>query len=144
GLDEARRADDARHRAPAARRADAPRRAARVGDIAGRDDDPGDPRARAGGCPRRVPERDQRGDGALEGARARRRMTDPVLHVEPDPPRIVGELVAAAAAAGESVVLTGGTSVGSAYEHAASLQPDWNGVSVWWGDERCVPPDDER
>jgi len=41
-------------------------------------------------------------------------------------------------------VLTGGTSVGQAYEHAATLEPDWSKASVWWGDERCVPPDDER
>ena len=71
-LDEARRADDARHRAPPARRGHAPGRAARDGHLAGRDDDARDPRARARGRPRRVPERDQRRDGALERARARR------------------------------------------------------------------------
>ena len=38
----------------------------------GRHDDPRDPRARAGRRPRRVPQRDQRRDGALERARARR------------------------------------------------------------------------
>src|SRR6185437_3081054 len=58
--------------------------------------------------------------------------------------RRVGELLAAAARAGESIVLTGGSSVGHAYEHAASLEPDWSKAAVWWGDERCVPPDDER
>ena len=24
------------------------------------------------------------------------------------------------------------------------VEPDWRAVSLWWGDERCVPPDDER
>jgi 6-phosphogluconolactonase len=24
------------------------------------------------------------------------------------------------------------------------LQRDWSATNVWWGDERCVPPDDER
>ena len=41
-------------------------------------------------------------------------------------------------------MLTGGASVGDAYEHAARLEPDWSKVTLWWGDERCVPPDDER
>jgi 6-phosphogluconolactonase len=27
---------------------------------------------------------------------------------------------------------------------AAELEPDWSAASVWWGDERCVPPEDER
>ena len=71
-------------------------------------------------------------------------MTEPVIHIEDDPARRVGELLAAAAAAGETIVLTGGHSVGPAYEHAASIEPDWREASVWWGDERAVPPDDER
>jgi 6-phosphogluconolactonase len=71
-------------------------------------------------------------------------VTDPHLHVEDEPARRVGELLAAAARDGQTIVLTGGTSVGHAYEHAAALEPDWSGSSVWWGDERCVPPDDER
>ena len=41
-------------------------------------------------------------------------------------------------------MLTGGSTAGDAYEHAAALEPDWSEASVWWGDERCVPPDDER
>ena len=71
-------------------------------------------------------------------------MSEPQLHVDDEPERRVGELLAAAARAGESIVLTGGSSVGHAYEHAASLEPDWSKAAVWWGDERCVPPDDER
>ena len=31
-----------------------------------------------------------------------------------------------------------------AYELAASSQTDWGAVDVWFGDERCVPPDDAR
>ena len=71
-------------------------------------------------------------------------MSDPALHVEDDPARNVGELLAASATRGEAIVLTGGGSVARAYELAASIQPDWRVASVWWGDERCVPPDDER
>jgi 6-phosphogluconolactonase len=24
------------------------------------------------------------------------------------------------------------------------MERDWSGATAWWGDERCVPPDDER
>ena len=73
-------------------------------------------------------------------------MTDfsPALHVLDDPTSAVGELLAAEAGRGGAIVLTGGSSPGPAYELAAALEPDWSGASVWWGDERCVPPDDER
>jgi 6-phosphogluconolactonase len=40
-------------------------------------------------------------------------------------------------------VLTGGTSPERAYELAAERRPDWSGAELWWGDERCVPPDHE-
>lgn len=58
--------------------------------------------------------------------------------------RIVAELLAGQARAGGSVVLTGGSTPRRAYELAAELEPDWSRVEVWWGDERCVPPDDGR
>ena len=64
--------------------------------------------------------------------------------VAEEPARVVGERLAAAARDGGHVVLTGGTTPGAAYELAAGLQRDWTGVELWWGDERCVPPDDER
>ena len=41
-------------------------------------------------------------------------------------------------------MLTGGSTPGRAYELAAEREPDWSRVALWWGDERCVPPDDER
>jgi 6-phosphogluconolactonase len=66
------------------------------------------------------------------------------MHVVDDPSLAVGELLAEQAMRGGSIVLTGGSSVDRAYEHAARLAPDWSGVTVWWGDERCVPPDDDR
>ncbi len=66
------------------------------------------------------------------------------LQVVEDPARVLGELLAARAASPGNIVLTGGASVGPAYEHAAALEPDWHRVSVWWGDERCVPPEDSR
>lgn len=68
----------------------------------------------------------------------------PELHVLDDPAVVVGELLATSARAGHQIALTGGSTPRVAYERAAALQPDWSEVSVWWGDERCVPPDDER
>jgi 6-phosphogluconolactonase len=56
----------------------------------------------------------------------------------------VAERLAAAARAGGHIVLTGGSTPRAAYELAAGLETDWSAVELWWGDERCVPPDDER
>jgi 6-phosphogluconolactonase len=70
--------------------------------------------------------------------------SQPEISIVDSPARVVGELLAEQARAGGSIVLTGGSAVGEAYEHAAALQPDWSKVSLWWGDERCVPPDDQR
>jgi 6-phosphogluconolactonase len=71
-------------------------------------------------------------------------MSEPRLYVEDDPSESVAALLAEAAARGETIVLTGGSSIARAYERAAALQPDWSEAAVWWGDERCVPPEDER
>lgn len=68
----------------------------------------------------------------------------PDLKIVDDPARAVAELLAEQAARGGSIVLTGGSTPARSYHLAASLQPDWGQVSVWWGDERCVPPDDGR
>lgn len=45
---------------------------------------------------------------------------------------------------GGSIVITGGSAVGRAYELAATAVPNWRKVSLWWSDERCVPVSDER
>jgi 6-phosphogluconolactonase len=52
--------------------------------------------------------------------------------------------LADAAREGGHIALSGGRSPEHAHEVAARLQPDWSRTEVWWGDERCVPPDDER
>jgi 6-phosphogluconolactonase len=56
---------------------------------------------------------------------------------------VADELVAAARW-GHAIALTGGHSPGQAYELAAEREPDWSAASLWWGDERSVPPEDER
>jgi 6-phosphogluconolactonase len=68
----------------------------------------------------------------------------PDLQVSDDPAAACARLLADRAARGGSIVLTGGSTPGKAYARAAALEPDWGRVSLWWGDERCVPPDDER
>jgi len=54
------------------------------------------------------------------------------------------ERLAAATTDRDNVVLTGGTTPREAYELAARRAPDWSRLEVWWGDERCVPPEDDR
>jgi 6-phosphogluconolactonase len=68
----------------------------------------------------------------------------PELQISDDPAAGFARLIADAAARGGSIVLTGGSTPGQAYARAAALEPDWGRVTLWWGDERCVPPDDER
>ena len=53
-------------------------------------------------------------------------------------------LLVEAARAGWHIALSGGDSPGPAYELAAGLESDWSRARLWWGDERCVAPDDER
>lgn len=57
---------------------------------------------------------------------------------------IVAEELDQAARAGRAIALTGGRSPGRAYQLAAEREPDWGKASLWWGDERCVPQDDDR
>jgi 6-phosphogluconolactonase len=56
---------------------------------------------------------------------------------------VVAERLARAARDGVSIVLTGGTTPALAYTDAARLESDWSGAILWWGDERCVPPENE-
>lgn len=71
-------------------------------------------------------------------------MSEPRFHVLDDPATAVGELLAEQARKGGTIVLTGGSTPARAYELAAAAEPDWGRVSLWWGDERCVLPGDER
>jgi 6-phosphogluconolactonase len=57
---------------------------------------------------------------------------------------VIADELVAAARSGRSLVLTGGGTPRRAYELAAERERDWSAASLWWGDERCVPPEDER
>jgi 6-phosphogluconolactonase len=58
--------------------------------------------------------------------------------------REAAELLARRAEPGGHIALSGGSTPRPAYEAAARLQPDWSRTELWFADERCVPPDDER
>jgi 6-phosphogluconolactonase len=66
------------------------------------------------------------------------------FHVGDDWAEVVAQLLTDAAARDRQIALTGGTTPGKAYERAAELRPDWSGATVWWSDERCVEPDNDR
>jgi 6-phosphogluconolactonase len=57
---------------------------------------------------------------------------------------VVAKRLARATQETGNVVLTGGKTPKQAYEQAARDAPDWSNVALWWGDERCVPPEDEN
>jgi 6-phosphogluconolactonase len=70
-------------------------------------------------------------------------MTDVDFLICDDPASRLGSALGSRGLTGETIVLTGGSTVGRAYEEAAKTR-DWSGSTVYWGDERCVPPDDPR
>jgi 6-phosphogluconolactonase len=61
-----------------------------------------------------------------------------------DPARAAAERLARAASAGGHVALAGGSTPRAAYEQLAGMEVDWSRCTIWFGDERCVPPDDDR
>jgi 6-phosphogluconolactonase len=70
--------------------------------------------------------------------------SEPIIKVLEDPARETAQRMAEVADAGGHIVLTGGSTPKRAYEMATQLGADWSEAHVWFGDERCVPPDDER
>ena len=58
--------------------------------------------------------------------------------------RRLADAIAAGRRQGHTVHLSlaGGTTPRAAYERLATLVDDWEGVELWLGDERVVPPDD--
>jgi len=66
------------------------------------------------------------------------------IQVLEDPAAACAKLLTHAAAARGQLVLAGGTTPQPAYRQAARDPAAWSGATVWFGDERCVPPEDER
>ena len=63
------------------------------------------------------------------------------IRVEENPATVVAEMLSEAAGAGGQIVLTGGSTPKLAYEMAARAGADWSEATVWFSDERCVPPE---
>ena len=64
------------------------------------------------------------------------------ISVVEDPGAAVAERLTAVAEQGGQIVLTGGSTPRDAYARAARQDADWSGATVWFSDERCVPPED--
>jgi 6-phosphogluconolactonase/glucosamine-6-phosphate isomerase/deaminase len=71
-------------------------------------------------------------------------MTAIDVRVVEDPAAEVAELLVDVAAAGGHVALSGGSTPRRAYELAAQSDADLSAATLWLGDERVVPLDDER
>ncbi len=70
------------------------------------------------------------------------------IEVVEDPARACAAMLLGAAAGGGDVVLAGGSTPKAAYESlvqaVTTVGVDLRYTTFWMGDERCVPPDDER
>ena len=86
--------------------------------------------------------RDTRGD--MRGAVDTADVLITIADTPEDTARATARLLAEAARRGRHIALAGGSTPRRAYELAADLEPDWSNAEIWWGDERCVSPDDER
>ena len=72
------------------------------------------------------------------------RAGDVEIRVEEDPARVVAEELVRAARAGGDIALSGGSSPRAAYRLASRLEVRWGNVELWFADDRCVPPADDR
>ena len=66
------------------------------------------------------------------------------FRVVEDPAVTCAEMLVDVAAAAGHIVLAGGSTPRAAYQRAASAGTSWSRATAWFGDERCVPPDDAR
>ncbi len=70
------------------------------------------------------------------------------IEVVENPARACGAILVGAAVSAGHVVLAGGSTPKAAYrELAAAVRAvglGFDGTTLWFGDERCVPPEDER
>jgi 6-phosphogluconolactonase len=70
------------------------------------------------------------------------------IEIADDPARACAAMLVGVAAGGGQIVLTGGSTPRGAYgefvEAVRTVGVDISGCTIWFSDERCVPPDDER
>jgi 6-phosphogluconolactonase len=68
----------------------------------------------------------------------------PDTRVLDDPAEAAAGMIAEVAGAGGHIALAGGSTPRAAYERVAAMDVEWSRATLWFGDERCVPPEDER
>lgn len=68
----------------------------------------------------------------------------PAVVVTPDPAGAAAERLAEAVRGGSHIALAGGSTPRAAYERVAEMGLDWSATTLWFGDDRCVPPDHEH
>lgn len=70
------------------------------------------------------------------------------IEIVENPARACGAMLVGAAVSAGHVVLAGGSTPRAAYQELAAavraVGLGFDGTTLWFGDERCVPPDDER
>ena len=70
------------------------------------------------------------------------------IEILDDPARACAAMLVGIAAGGGHIVLTGGSTPRAAYgefvEAVQTVRIDVSGCTMWFSDERCVPPEDER
>lgn len=71
-------------------------------------------------------------------------MAAPGITVVEDVAGAAAERIADAVRAGGHIALSGGSTPRAAHERVAKLDLDWTQTSLWFGDERAVPPDHEH
>ena len=71
-------------------------------------------------------------------------MTPTDIRVVDDPAAEVARLLVDVACAGGQIALSGGSTPQRAYEIASQTDADLSAATLWLGDERMVPPGDER
>src|SRR5207245_535564 len=105
----------------------------------------GEAAARAGGAPGRAGagghhDRDGRWDDRVARPRPGRAGGEAA---PPRRPRVLVGGPGSGARGGGPMRLTGGGTPRACYRQLAGMDLDWSGVTAWFGDERCVPPDHE-
>lgn len=66
------------------------------------------------------------------------------LRIVDDPAAEAASVIAEAVRGGGNIALAGGSTPKAAYGRVAEMEGlDWSAATLWFGDERCVPPDDE-
>lgn len=66
------------------------------------------------------------------------------IAVVEDPAAEAAERIAEAVRRGGRIVLAGGSTPEASYRDLRVMDLAWGRTELWLGDERCVPPDDER